>query len=482
MGIFEDILAFFQDPPPEDWKYREKGLLSRGSDALRNIGGPREGSPHIMGVDPLYDLVNTANRRMLERNPIAEPGPEQPVVYPKERINVEELRQYGGPNLIDERARLYREAYPNIRLSERSIGDSVPSQGLGLDGSPSGPQFQPDPNSPWAPSVQEFFANFPQEALAPSLRRGERDGLDGSGIPSVDQGQSMHDRAQAAIAARVAQEEQAAKDAAAAKEYMLKMKAAKEQDDWVRSVGYEPDQTFSDPEKGILVEDINADKLARIRAQAAKMAGRGGPSAGGGGFSQPEMTPQIAQRQAANEIWANQQPMRDAEFAMTPGQSARRPDDAKRAAQTLSDMQRNQAIQREQAMQSALVNALGGGGGKIPFEQAMQLQAAGVKVPYGATGMSKEDAISMFDSAIQQAGQDLARVNPLEAVGDPSVKNRIVLTRYAASLADMYKQKVAAGMNPDEAQRMWQEEVTRMMLESGFLNTNEMVGQPTGAQ
>lgn len=42
------------------------------------------------------------------------------------------------------------------------------------------------------------------------------------------------------------------------------------QDEWVRSVGYEPDQDLSEPEKGILVEEIPAEKLLRIRRQAAE--------------------------------------------------------------------------------------------------------------------------------------------------------------------------------------------------------------------
>ena len=232
-----------------------------------------------------------------------------------------------------------------------------------------------------------------------------------------------------------------------------------------------------DPSRGSKDEII-----ARIRAQAAKMAGREGPSAGGGGFSQGTMTPQILQREAERDAWANNQPMRDAEFAMTPGQSSRRPDDANRAAGTLSDMQRNQAISREQAMKSQLVQSLAGNSGKIPFEKAMQLEAAGMSVPYGARGMSKEDAIATFDAAAQQAGQDLAGINPLDAVGNPASKNMIVVTRYAAALAQLYKQKVAAGMDPDDAVRKWQEQVAQNMMEAGLLNTNEMVGPATEAQ
>ena len=232
-----------------------------------------------------------------------------------------------------------------------------------------------------------------------------------------------------------------------------------------------------DPSRGSKDEII-----ARIRAQAAKMAGREGPSAGGGGFSQGTMTPQILQREAERDAWANNQPMRDAEFAMTPGQSARRPADADRAAGTLSNMQKNQAIQREQAMQSKLIDALRGSGGKIPFDQAMQLQASGKNLPYGSIGMSREDAMASFDAMIQKGGEDLAGINPLDAVGDESVKNRVLLTRQAIVLAGLYKQKVAAGMDPDEADRMLKEQVSRMMMEAGFLNTNEMVGPAPEAQ
>ena len=243
-----------------------------------------------------------------------------------------------------------------------------------------------------------------------------------------------------------------------------------------------------DPNRGS-AEDIMFRMRAEAKAKGRNGSLRGGtptdedyyasangPRWSGGSLTTTEMTPEIAQRQAQNEIWANQQPIRDAEFAMTPGQSAKRPDDANRATQVLSDLQRNQALTREQAMKSQLVQSLAGSSGKIPFEKAMQLEASGMSIPYGARGMSKEDAMSAFDAAIEQAGRDLAGANPLEALGNPSAKNEIVVTRYAMSLAQLYKQKVAMGMDPDEAYRKWQEQVSQNMMEAGLLNTNEMVG------
>jgi len=300
------------------------------------------------------------------------------------------------------------------------------------------------------------------------------------------------------IAERAVAEQAAMEQQASAKEEKQKLieAAAKEKQQREYMQGAVP--LKEDYGKGIAIGGQEGrgsaeDIMFRIRAEAMAKGRNGslkggtptnedyyasasGPRWSGGSLTTTEMTPEIAQRQAQDEIWANQQPVRDAEFAMTPGQSAKRPDDANRATQVLSDLQRNQALTREQAMKSQLVQSLAGSSGKIPFEKAMQLEAAGMSIPYGARGMSKEDAMSAFDAAIEQAGRDLAGANPLEALGNPSAKNEIVVTRYAMSLAQLYKQKVAMGMDPDAAYRKWQEQVAQNMMEAGLLNTNEMVG------
>ena len=251
---------------------------------------------------------------------------------------------------------------------------------------------------------------------------------------------------------------------------------AESQDNWVRSVGYEPDQMLSDPDRGILVEEIPAEKLLRIRKQAAERAP--GYTGGTGSFSQQDMTPELASREAENARWLGQQPQRDLEYAMTPEMARRSPQAAQSAAQSLADLQRNQQIEARQASVDAIVAKMAGEGGKIPFEQAQQLQMLGVNVPYGSTGMSKDQGVEFFDSAIAEAGKFLSSINPLEAVGNPAVGKRAEFERHGALLAEDYRRKVLNGMNSNDASDAWKREMSMLAIANGFMNMQE-IGQQT---
>jgi hypothetical protein len=79
------------------------------------------------------------------------------------------------------------------------------------------------------------------------------------------------------------------------------------------SLGYAPDPQFSDLGAGIAFGEMPADKILRIREQAAAKF----PGATGGWFTQPEVSPEVEQRLAANEEWAAGAPARSAEWEMT---------------------------------------------------------------------------------------------------------------------------------------------------------------------
>ena len=254
------------------------------------------------------------------------------------------------------------------------------------------------------------------------------------------------------------------------------MSDAAVQDDWVRSVGYEPDQDLSNPEKGILVGEIPADKLLRIRKQAAERAP--GYTGGEGSFSQQEMTPEIAAREAELKRWLAGQDERNAQFSLTPEQSRRDPAAAQLASQRLVELKRNKQIEARQASVDAIVAKMAGEGGKIPFEQAQQLQMLGVNVPYGSVGTSKEDGVGFFDSAVGEAGKALSSVSPLDAIGNPALEGRMKFEQYGAMLAEDYKRKVAAGMNPDDAISEFKQKMAQLALASGLVNMQE-IGQQT---
>jgi hypothetical protein len=175
------------------------------------------------------------------------------------------------------------------------------------------------------------------------------------------------------------------------------------------------------------------DIMFRIRAEA-RAKGRGGDLMGnrpteedyrasvtprGGSFITAEMTPEVQQRLDERDAWAADQPIRDAEFALTREQVERSPARASIAAQTLGDMKRNKVLGQQQALQESLVNKLADGSGKIPFEQAMQLEAAGVQIPYGARGMAPEQFDAKINEVITGSSADLERALEAQAMGAP---------------------------------------------------------------
>jgi len=322
------------------------------------------------------------------------------------------------------------------------------------------------PEGEYASGLDEFLHGMTNPMSAHYSESEERAGL-------VDRPGPQGAAVSASIGERE-EKEAAVRKIAAAKEQSRAEAAA--QDDWVRSVGYEPDQDLSNPEKGILVGEIPADKLLRIRKQAAERAP--GYTGGEGSFSQQEMTPEIAAREAELKRWLAGQDERNAQFSLTPEQSRRDPAAAQLASQRLVELKRNKQLEARQASVDAIVAKMGGEGGKVPFEQAQQLQMLGVNVPYGSVGTSKEDGVGFFDSAVGEAGKALSSVSPLDAIGNPALEGRMKFEQYGAMLAEDYKRKVAAGMNPDDAISEFKQKMAQLALASGLVNMQE-IGQQT---
>ena len=157
-----------------------------------------------------------------------------------------------------------------------------------------------------------------------------------------------------------------------------------------------------------LVTDMPSDKLFRIRAEAQQRGRQGSleygkpPSdedyeqaasrfGGGGGFTVAPDSPEIQQRLDDNAAWLADQPIRDAQFALTPEQAQRDPRSAAMASDRLVGLQAAQVREREVANQETLINAYAKGG-KVPYAQVMQFQAAGIPVPHEMRGLSPEFA------------------------------------------------------------------------------------------
>ena len=217
-----------------------------------------------------------------------------------------------------------------------------------------------------------------------------------------------------------------------------------------------------DYEKGIAIggdpsRGSKDEIIARIRAQAAKMAGREGPSAGGGGLTTAQMTPEIAQRLSERDAWASEQPMRDAAWEGDLARQRRDPNASAVAGEKLLGLQRNQQVDRQQRTQDALVSKIGDGSGKIPFEQAMQLEAAGVQIPYGARGLSPEQFDAKINDIVKKASVDYDMATEAQQMGAPqeAINTVVGFSTYIESRVRKIKELVDAGkMSRDEASAM----------------------------
>jgi len=237
------------------------------------------------------------------------------------------------------------------------------------------------------------------------------------------------------------EEESKKKEAqAAAKKLMDEARAS---DEFIRSVDYEPSAEFSDPSKGIIVGDISAEKLKKIRDQAAAKF----PGATGGNFVSAEMTPEVAARLAENEKWLQGQELRDAASRLN-----NRRVDPVAAAQGLAQIAAQQRLQQEQQNKDALIAALSGTSGKVPWDKAAAYSARGISIPQNMIGISREDAMNEANLLLQQAQQDMGQINSLQAIQDPSMQLSAEFSKRAVPIIAQYAQEAQRG-DPQEAQR-----------------------------
>jgi len=288
----------------------------------------------------------------------------------------------------------------------------------------------------------------------------------------------------AAAQESIARKRDAAKADEEAKQTLLDLAGAREQDEWIRSLGYEPDQRLSEPEKGIAIEDMPADKLLRIQAQARAKGRRGSlrggeptyedyrQGIGGGGFSDFD-SPEARARDAETQAWLANQPMRDAMYELQLAQQRKDQAGTQSAREQLMGLMQIGEAQKKQRLTESIVNSMADTGGKIPFEKAQQLSMMGVSVPYQAIGSSAEDATAYFDSAIEAAANKLNALGSTPFVDEGS-KLQAVIERKGQILAERFKQMVATGqMSPDDAVRLFQQQLAQDAMQMGLLSYNQ---------
>lgn len=237
-----------------------------------------------------------------------------------------------------------------------------------------------------------------------------------------------------------------------------------------------------------LVDDMPADKLLRIRAQARAKGrmgslGYGGEpseedyesaaSPTGGGFTVAPDSPEIRQRQEDTAAWLADQPIRDASFALTPEQAQRDPRSAALASDRLTRLKAQKSTANIQALMQGIVDSIGDSGGRVPAEEAKKLRLLGLPIPADIIGSSIESGIAFFDDAKRQAGEFLSGIDPMMASLD---NPRIKFERLGAMLAEDYRQRIGQGMSADDAITAYRQEMAQLAMSLGLMNMQTMQG------
>ena len=356
--------------------------------------------------------------------------------------------------------------------------------------------------------ADDAIASFPEDLILGGERKltGYPSSKSDAGPSSMYEGvdpSAVRGLAQAKIRSREASEqEQIAREAANAADLQKLIEAGKSasaQRDFMR--GTTP--LIEDYDKGIAIggdprRGSAEDIMFRIRAEA-KAKGRNGSLKGGtptredyynsvtpkgGGFTTTEMTPELEKRQAERDAWAAEQPMRDMVFALSREQQQMRPRQAATAAELLPQMQQQSVLRKKQALQEKLVDRLADGSGKIPFEQAMQLEAANVPIPVGARGIAPEQFDAMISNIISGSTRDLQTAIEAQNNGAPQETINMIVG-FSSSVRDKamrIKELVDSGqMKRDEAAKILQEIIekeeraTNAVAEFQLINPQSMV-------
>jgi hypothetical protein len=259
------------------------------------------------------------------------------------------------------------------------------------------------------------------------------------------------------------------------------------------------EQTQRD-ELSSLVGDMPADTLWNIRAQARAKGrhgslGYGGdpteedydetryakhPTYAGGTLTEAAMSPQIQQRLDDNAAWLADQPIRDADFALTPEQAQRDPRSAALASNRLTQLKAQKSTANIQTLMQGIVDSIGDSGGRVPAEEAKKLRLLGLPIPADIIGSSIESGIAFFDDAKRKAGEFLSGIDPMMASLD---NPRIKFERLGAMLAEDYRQRITNGMSADDAITAYRQEMAQLAMSLGLMNMQTMQGmqqQPEG--
>jgi len=290
----------------------------------------------------------------------------------------------------------------------------------------------------------------------------ESEGAAGLDLPFPSS--EAHGFAQQSIQDRSAEEAAAIKR----KEELAKLLAAAKIEEEQKAFTQGDTPLAGEPDKRVRISGEDPEALKRIRAEAyykGKDKDLASPvdldqiqqpwphPSRGGSFSQQPESSELTQRLAERDAWAGGQNIRDAEWEGGLARQRRDTQGSAVAGEKLLGLQKNQQIEAQQKMQQAIISKIADGSGKIPFEQAMQLEASGMQIPWGARGMAPEQFEAEINDVLQKSDADLSTAQESQMMGAPqdAVDSVIGYSLYVQNKVKQIKALVEAGtMSRDE--------------------------------
>ena len=257
-----------------------------------------------------------------------------------------------------------------------------------------------------------------------------------------------------------------------------------------------PDPYEYDPKEYLrdYASNMDADKLRKIKEQAFIKGKAGDLSASvdgerpygpqgqfrGGSFSQQEMSPELAQRYAERDQFISDQDMRDARWDRDLARQRRDPEGKASAESQILKLRDSKAQEKEQLFQQSIVAGMVGAGGKIPRDKAAILLQAGIPITGYAIGSDPAAIDSSLAYEVETAQKMLANINPLDAVENPNLQKAVDMAQFSLILAQGMRENIRKGMDPDEATKLFRDQMTQKAAQLGLESAQNFYTQQSG--
>lgn len=547
MDKIQEFIKWLQDlvqnEPPEDWKYRDQGLVERGLERLMGGDTSPGGLPvgqHITGVDPLVDANMAATDSMYSKIPWAQAGgppsipssmvaPPQPPSLPSSMFDVPPPPSVPSsmfdvpppPSVPSSMFDIPGAAPPGTPVmaplpasGPGQVPQPAPNMG-GVRGPISPPSGQPvgthimgrDPlydmvgaanrslmeKLPWVQPGNAPPQERPRRPLTPEqMRQVYAQYTDATNEPfEVAPEDVTIERIPGGTPKGEAPKEKSGRDGYAIGEDIdLLEKSVQMEEDAKRA-----EQAQRDELKKV-IDNMDPETLARIRAQATmkgnagSLSGRGGsmaeedarteqnmqgPRPLRGGFSQMSDSPELQARLAARDEWTAGQPMRDELFRKEVAQRRGQKYDVAPLEVLRKEADDRAQLKRQQAVDKIYAGAAGITG-KIPPHVAANIKMiTGEAVPDYMIGRGREEVIARVASLSQDLDKKAQSLQREISSGFIPQESAMANVAYQKMMRDAMNQAIAKLRQPNA-----DPDAIDAELLQAYARANALYGQSVG--